>query len=476
MRFLDPEQYGLWLSVLILLTYSGYVHFGLEHGLGIRVPYYQGQGNAVRATQIADTVYIAWTSLALLLGAGVILYAVVVPQVTMVTQWGLIIVAGLTVLGQQTNYLTRWQTAGLKDFVLPSKLSIARSFLSFCVIVPLAYFLNVMGVMIGTLIVTGINLALWVRMTPYRLRWQISSDVLKEIWRIGFPIFLVVLGGALIETVDRLLILRLLGTVSLGYYGVTALGGSLLYRLLSQAGSAMAPHMVEEMGKSADSPSSMEKFLVKPTIIIAYISAILIMMLFFSLPPLVETVLPKYIPGLPAFYLFIPGFFFLGIILTANNALTLILIARQRQRISIYVQVLAIAVEVFAAVFLIGLGWDIAGVALASTLAYAVYGSSILVLASRYVLPQPERMRRFLVTVMTPFVYVMTVSLPIYAIGEQWFSNQIILKGVTQLVLCGLAVVPMLIWLSTRVEVTQEFLPLMNAVGRRIRAVMLRHK
>ena len=49
---------------------------------------------------------------------------------------------------------------------------------------------------------------------------------------------LVVLGGVLIEIVDRLIILNLLGVTSLGYYGITSFGGVSAYRLLAQAGQS----------------------------------------------------------------------------------------------------------------------------------------------------------------------------------------------------------------------------------------------
>jgi O-antigen/teichoic acid export membrane protein len=471
MRFLDPTVYGVWLGLTILLTYSTYANLGLEYGLGIRLPYYQGQKNVEREAQLADTAYVAWTGVALLFAGGVLGYALLAPQPWGIVRWGLVIIVGLTVLEQQIGFLGRWQTTSLKDFSLPSRLFILRGVASFLLVVPLAYFFNVVGVMVGTLLVAGITLVFWEMRTSYRLRWRLSRNALWEMLRVGFPILLVSLGSVLIETVDRVLILNLLGTASLGYYGVTGLGGGFLYRLLNQAGSAMSPHMAEEMGKSGDSAPAMVKFLIKPTLVFAYIAAALIMALVFALPPIVRLLLPKYVPGLPAFYLFMPGFFFLSIVLTANNILNIVLISLKRQRWVVGIQVIAIAVEVACAVLFIHIGWDIAGVALASTLSYAFYGLTILFLAAKYVIPYKRQRSSFLFNVLTPFVYAVVVSLAIFWIGQQWLSSPL-LRAVVQLSLCTIAVIPMVYWLNTRVELAKEMRPLIDSAKRRIQAAL----
>ena len=76
---------------------------------------------------------------------------------------------------------------------------------------------------------------------------------------------LVALGTGIIQT-DRIVILPLLGAQSLGYYGVTSLGGGAVYGLIAQAGSVMGPHITVEMGRSSDSPRALKRFLVTPTI------------------------------------------------------------------------------------------------------------------------------------------------------------------------------------------------------------------
>lgn len=464
MRFLDPAMYGLWLGLIILLNYGGYVHMGMEYGMALRLLYYKGQGNVARVVQIQDTVFTMWTGLSLIFAFCVFVYALFVPQTSSVQEIGLIIISGLIIFEQQIAFLARWEISFLKDFSLLSISNILRAGLSFILFVPLAYFFNVIGVMIGAFIVSGIMLIFWWIKTTYRPQIRLSGDVLLEILRIGFPILLVVLGGMMIETVDRLVILSFLGAASLGCYGITSFGGASVYRLLGQAGGSIAPHMVEEMGSNNDEPQSLLKYLIKPTLIFSYISVVLITFLIFVVSFLVEWMLPRYLPGMQAFYIFTPGFFFLSITLTASNILNVILIARRQQRFVVYIQYIAIAIEVLMAICLIRLGWNIAGVALASALTCAFYGLSILYLAAHYVIPGQRERFRFFGSVLMPFMYgFVVVSLVIY-LGKRIIPESSLGRLILQCSFAALLYSPPFYYLNKKINLMRELGPFITAV------------
>lgn len=476
MRFLDPAMYGLWLGLMILLSYSGYVHMGMEHGMAVRLLYHQGQGNAERVTQIQDTAFTMWSGLSLIVALCVFAYALFIPQATSVQKWGLVIISGLIIFEQQIAFLGRWQTSFLKDFSLISITNILRAVLSFIFLIPLAYFYNVTGVMIGSLVVSGIMLIFWWLKTSYHPHIQLSWDVLWEILRIGFPILLAVLGGVLVETVDRLIILSLLGAASLGYYGITSFGGNSVYRLLAQAGGSIGPHMVEEMGRNNDAPPSLLKYLTKPTLIFAYISIILITFMIFAVSFLVELMVPRYLPGMLAFYVFTPGFFFLSIILTANNILNLILIDRGHQRLVIYIQGIAILIEAFLAVIFIQFGWNIAGVALASTLSYAFYCLSILYFAARYVILDQRVRFRFLGSVLMPFIYALSVVPSVFWLGKQLIPGSSLGRLTLHSALTAILYSPLLFYLNKKIDLRREMGPLIAAVRNRFALIRIAKK
>jgi O-antigen/teichoic acid export membrane protein len=471
MRFLDPAMYGLWLGLMILLSYSSFAHMGLEYGMGMRLLYHQGQGNVARVTPIQDTAFTMWSGLSLILALSVFGYALFIPQSSPIEKLGLIIISGLIISEQQIAFLGRWQTSYLKDFKLVSLSSILRALLSFVLFVPLAYLYNVTGVMIGALVVSGIMLIFWWVKTSYRPHIQFSWDAFWEILRIGFPILLVVLGGILISTVDRLIVLNLLGAASLGYYGITSFGGGSVYQLLSQAGGSMGPHMVEDLGRSGGSVQSLHKYLIKPTLLFSYISVLLITGLVFFVPFLVTWLLPRYVPGILAFYIFTSGFFFLSIILTANNILNGVLMIKGTQRFVVYIQCIAIVMEIFSAILFIHVGWDIAGVALASALTCAFYGLSILYLAAHYVILDLRERFRFLGSVLMPFPYALTVVLSVLWLGRQIILGSSFGRLVLQCALTALLYCPLFYYLNKKIDLMREMDSLITAVRERFRLI-----
>lgn len=448
LRLLNPDDYGIWLGLNILLVYSSYISLGIEHGVVLRLPYYQGKKDYFREVAVQDTAYIVWTSLSLLFGLCVFGYALWIPDPSQILRSGLLVIGCLVVFEQQISFLGRWSTTALKDFLSYSQINVLRGVVSFCVIVPLSYFFNVYGVVFGTLITSLLTLIVWRTKTSYRFSFKVSFDVLLELFRVGFPMFIVVLGGSLIETIDRMIILSWLGSASLGYYGIVSFGGGSLYKMLAQAGGAMSPHIVEDVGKNDGSLSETKKYLVKPTILFSGAISIIIIGLASVMPFFVQIYLPKYIPGLPAFWLYVPGFFFLSIILTANNIFTLALIARKQQYITILIQVVSIIIEIVISIISIKIGWGIAGVALASTFSYAFYGLSILFMAAQYVITDVYERRRFLFITLIPVSYVVFVMLLLYQLGKWIGLGNMWLFLALNLFVGMASAIPLIQWLN----------------------------
>lgn len=473
MRVLDPAGYGIWLGLVILLSYASYVHLGVDDGLGIRLPYYRGQNEERRAIESTNTAYSVWTGLTIVFAIGIGGFALLARQQSAVTKAGLIAVAVLVVLQQQIAFYDRWLSSQA-SFRRVSTLSTAQSFISVSLIVPLAYALGIYGVMLGTVATSFVMWLLWSRSAGFRASWRFSASSLADLLRVGMPLLLVSLSWTLIKTIDRVLILRLLGPASLGLYGITGIGGNFLYSLMHKAGSAISPHITEEMGRSGDSPEALRKYLIKPTLLFAAASVAGIMLLLFVVPLLVELVLPRYRPGIGAFYLFVPGFFFLGITMTSGNILSVVLMARRRQRFLLYLQGLALATEVGAIYLFVGRGWSLEGVALASTLSYAVYGLSILAGAARCVIKIRAERWSFLGEVLTPFVYGSVVCWALIAAGTRLAPGPTVLMRVVQIVLATVALAPIAWWLENRVGIRQELLVIRHASVGRLRSLRAR--
>ncbi len=464
LKFLDPAAYGIWLSLEILIKYSAYSHLGLEYGLNNRLPYYAGKQKGELVQEMKDTSYITWTALASLFTVAILIFTFTGSTVSSIYKWGLVVIALLVLSEQQITFLSRLMTAGKKDFSTFSRLQVLKTIITFCLIIPLAYFFDVGGLMAGTLLTSIIMAMVWWKTSDYSFLKRTSKPALKELFQIGFPILLTALGALLIETVDRLLILNWLGAEQLGYYGVTVLGGSFMYGFLAQAGTTMIPHIIEDLSRSEDDFHSLKKYLIKPTFVFATASVLVILTLLFVIPVIVTYWVPKYLPGLPAFYFFIPGYFFLSIILTAGNIMQTILVQRKRLRLLVYIQMGAVIVEILFGLLFIFNGFGIAGVALSSTLAYAFYGIIVLALAAFHVLQTGKEKLSFLVEVFCLFMSGLILFFVIKWIGTTLGGDRLIYQAIIQILCCGLVTIPILAWLNKRVQIMADIMPLLASM------------
>jgi O-antigen/teichoic acid export membrane protein len=466
MRVLDPTGYGTWLGLVVLLSYAGYAHFGVENGLGIRLPYYRGLEDTERELRVSDTSYAVWTLSAGVLSVAILLYAAFFTEPSLL-RTGLLVVSAMVPLKQQVAFVERW-LGSRAEFMRIILINVLLSILSFCLVVPLAYWLGIRGVMYGTLIASVLPFVMHVGWSGYRPMGHFDREMLWELMRVGFPLMLVSLSWVLVMSIDRMLVLALLGTTSLGYYGVTGLGGGFLYGILSKAGAAMSPHITETIGRSDGAPASLRGYLIQPTLILGTLALAGVSALVLVVPLVVQSYLPQFAPGLPAFYIFVPGFYFLGITMSAGNILSVILMSRERQRNLLYLQGSALLCEVLLCVLMVRHGGGLAGVALASTIAYAVYGLGIVYSASRYVLVESSERRAFLRAIAIPFLYAAAVigsglGLEAYvADGSLWRS------GIVRTVAGVATIGPIIVWLDRRVGLRAELLTMIPPEWQRI--------
>jgi O-antigen/teichoic acid export membrane protein len=444
MRFIDPALYGVWLGASIVLTYSSYVHLGLEHGMGVRLPYYEGKGDASRTSEIASSVYGAWTAIAIVTAVGIAAWALIFSSGAM--QLSLLAIAAMVLFEQQIQYAVRWHSSATTNFPMIALLSVAKTLVMFLLVVPACWAFGIHGLIAGTVATSVITAFCWWKAGSFP-RPRISKDALREIIRFGFPILLVVLIGGLIDTIDRATIGLTLGTAALGYYGVTTLGGSSMYGLLAQAGSAISPHIAADFGRHGDDPAALERYLVRPTLIFACVAAVLSVGLMFVIPPLVKLLLPRYVPGLPAFYAYVPGFYFLATLLTANNIVNVILIAKKRQRLMLFLQIGAVTLEVATALIAIRMGFGITGVAVGSTAAYAVYGLGTVAIASWFVFGKSSRVASFMADIVKPIVWTGAAA-AIILLASRSLDLGVIALAALRGVLFAIACLPLLFWLQ----------------------------
>ncbi len=449
MRILVPEFYGLWLSLLLVVSYSAYANLGTENGMAFLLPYDQFRGDSRRREEISDSCFVIWTAWTILFLVGTGIYFTFWHSSSQLPRIAVVVMSGIILCEQQIQFRTTWQTSALRDFSLVSKLNVLKGAISFVLVVSGTYLFREVGLMLATLIVSIVHLGFWWVKSPYRFTHHYTKTTTFELVRIGFPIFLVSFAGKLIETADRLILVLLMGPSSLGMYAVTGLGGGFVYGLIHRAASAMSPHLPETLGSHDNDPRSLEPFLLKPTLVFSCILCCLLMPLTLAIGPVVTHFLPKYAGGIEAFYCFIPGYFFWGVILSANNVLLTIFAQRRQQWINFVILSSAVLIEIVLAFVLIKNGMGIKGAALASTSAYVVYGITVLLFSTKYTISTGRY--SFLLNCLAPFLFSSVTTASLIIISKFLIPDRPILVGLFQIFGCLISIGGMLFWLNRKI-------------------------
>jgi hypothetical protein len=127
--------------------------------------------------------------------------------------------------------------------------------------------------------------------------------------------------------------------------------------------------------------------------------------------------------------------------------------------------------EVGLGFWFIKIGWGSAGVALASTIAYAVYGSIVVWWVSRYVLPNWRDHLFFIVDVMMPFVLGIFITFLIFWFGHKFIPQRLILRNGIQLLLCISTMLPLAFWLDYKTGIFNDGRVIIDAVVRKFKGV-----
>jgi hypothetical protein len=195
---------------------------------------------------------------------------------------------------------------------------------------------------------------------------------------------------------------------------------------------------------------------------------LMILALEFIIPLIVTYWVPKYLPGLAAFTFFLPGYFFLSIILAAGNIMQVILVVRKRLRLMVYIQLGAVIVEVLFGFLFLNLGWGIAGVALSSTLAYAFYGVIVLILSTHFVMGTLAQKARFLGEIFGLAGLGVLLFFAFTWLSKVIAGDQLLFQTAIQLLGCALTCIPLLYWLDKRVKIMSDFRPFLTDLKKKM--------
>jgi len=370
---LGPQQFGLWKSLQLVLSYSTWSDLGALRGLGRQVPLLRGEGRLAEAERVQRT---AWTQLLGLTAAVTLaLLAAGAWSSDSVLGSGLLFVAPV-VLSTRVLFFFFELTNAQRAFGLKSR---AVSILAVTdgLLAPLASWVG--GVWLFMCSITATNVVvigyLAVKLSfPWRLSWRLSDMTALSL--VGFPIVIAGFVFELLRTVDRFVIVTFLGTEAVGYYGLAMIVFEMAVTVPVLFGQVMLPHMAEQFGRQGESTrlfDEAERVIVTVNRFLPFLLAVG----WLILPSATRVLLPAYAPGTPAarILLWAPVF------VTVPSIVSVVLITLRRCDVLILLHGAALVVAGLLCFGAVTAGFGVTGVAAAMVIAYGASAVSTFLVA-----------------------------------------------------------------------------------------------
>ncbi|MBI1797522.1 MAG: oligosaccharide flippase family protein [Candidatus Eisenbacteria bacterium] len=378
-RMLGPAGYGAWNAIMLLFDYGGYAPLGTYQGLDQAVPARIVDGHARRLERVKRAGLFNVAVASLLFGGGCLLFfGTSHGQIR--TMWGLsgvgLTVACVTLTHLSLYHLTLMRSHGNIGAV--SLWFLLQSVVGVVLGLALIPAFGVWGLLWGW--VTGTLLATISAMVRGHAVVPLAPVPSRESWAllaVGFPMFMFTVSSFVMRSIDRVIILRFLGTEALGLYGLGVTALTFLLTLPDAVSYVLYPQLVRRYREGGDDPAAIRDHVERAVRVLAIAVPAFCAIAYLGADGLVDLLLPRFRGGVAALRILCFG----AAGLALANIASIVLMTLGRQLMLVPVAVVMSALGVALDLLAIRAGYDIRGVAWAMFITFVLNSAVLLLLA-----------------------------------------------------------------------------------------------
>lgn len=296
-RWVTPEELGLWQSVRMAQVYAFILLAGINNGLGRELPFFLGKGEHLFAQHLAATAFFVVS-----LASVIVLFCGVGCAFAFADRgspliWAILVVTPLIVIAfyQHIFALTFRSNDSFKKLTIIQWVEAGSSVST----VTLVYFFGYHGMLLRTLVVSVISLTLMFLWRPMRVKMRLDWKALKLLLKTGLPIFGLDYVKNACSTLDRVVLLQLGGVRDVGIYALANIALESLGALPRALGSYLYPRMTYKYGQTGDA-RVLWNYGIKFVLLATVFTGLAATAAWLILPYFVPAFIPKYLAGVPA--------------------------------------------------------------------------------------------------------------------------------------------------------------------------------
>jgi len=403
-KILEPSNYGVWITLLLIYSYSGITTLGTIEALLKQIPFHIGKKEINEVNRIENTTLFAISLSAFITGLISLIVIYTVPSISSSEFIPIIrFMIVTTIIGYFSTY-SYFRLSAYQKFKLVSIVDTLRAFLTFSLQVSFSILWGLKGAVIGfmlneTLICLFSSL-MGIKHLGF-VKYDFDFRYVKRLVTIGFPITIVRWFFIIQTSFDRLIIASLLGKTAVGYYGLGVAITSIFILIPQAIAKVLYPKINERFGKNLNK-QDLIPLIKTPTNLLCIFIPIIISIIVFVLPFIYFDLLSKYRPGLFSARILVLGTYFSSLLRNGTN----FLIATNQSKLYLRHVTISFIFNILGNYTLIKLGYSIGGVAVSTVLSVFILNS--LVWVSVYKNLGYDRFRKIyeLFKLYIPFIYL----------------------------------------------------------------------
>jgi O-antigen/teichoic acid export membrane protein len=372
-KFLDPKIYGYFSGFSLIEFYCAQGHLGILHGMNKSISIKRGERDVTGYENIKNSAFNSIIFLALLISLAIVIFSLIKEgSYSHYFLWG-IRVFGLAVILQQLEmvYHSVLRAEYRMNIISISRVLFSVSNISLVII--LINNLGFYGVLLAYFFAYVVSNVFLIVKSKIKFKVYFDMSLIMSLVRIGLPISIIFLVEVLLKSVDRIMIIRYLDIIQLGYYGIALTICEAMSRIPNTIIYSYFPKILEKWGAHKEI-SVLKTSFEMPSVIIGLIVSFCTGVAFLFVGILISGFLPEYRPAINASRILLFSVFFMSL---SQMALR-ILIAINKNRLMIFFQLIVILFSIILNLIFLKLGYGIIGIAIGTTISYIIYTVGVL--------------------------------------------------------------------------------------------------
>ncbi len=374
-KVLTPADYGVWITLTLIGSYSTILCLGTVETLVKQYPYYIGRNEIDNANMIEDSVLgsIAISAVSLIIiGFTFLLFTSNDEILRLASYIRLVIFTGAVAFFSAFYY---YRFIAHQNFKIVSFINMARGTLSFILLVIFSWKWGLIGAItgffLGELIISVLSSVLSHKYYG-KSRFNFNLKLIWNLIKIGFPITIIWWVFTLQSTVDRVVSMSMLGKSATGYYGLGMSIVATLVLIPDVVGQVLYPKINEGVGKAMEL-KQLSSLVIMPSRALSLVLPFFLGLAVLLSPMVYKNLFPKYLPGLLSAQILFLGCFFVCLI---RNGVNYLIAINKQNRLLIYAGV-SLGIKIVISIILVRANFGIEGIASSTVISSLILTSMI---------------------------------------------------------------------------------------------------